>query len=144
MVSATSLGQRRPAHVRAPKASYDPLHERAKLFADRLWERAMDIANTLAPEVPHDQEPLDPFDQWQLLESVAISLNPATWDRPDAINDLYNLRMQFLPQADNAWLKVLAQRRAAQHGRFRQHRAGVQVGPGERHDRQRQPRAVHR
>lgn len=101
---AYASGQHRSTARRAQASSYDPLKERAKLISDVLWERAKNIAKVLAPDVPADQQELDPKDQWMLLERVAINLSPEAWDDPNAIRDLYQLRKQFAPQLAFPWL----------------------------------------
>lgn len=91
-----------------PKSSYDPIKERAKIVADRLWEKAVELANILAPDVPADHEQLPDEYQWMILERVAQSLSPQSWDDPDAILDLYRLRRKFAPMVAYEWLKDIA------------------------------------
>ena len=95
---------------RKPKPQYDPIKQRAKMVADLLWERAMEIANILAPDVPADHEVLPDDIQWEILEKAASSLSPAAWDDPDAILDLYRLRKKFYPELAYPWLVDHARR----------------------------------
>lgn len=101
VVSAVNLygqsgrGKRPQSRKRAKRTQYDPINDRAKLVADTMYERAKLIANAIAPDVPADSEPLDDFQTWMILESVAMNLSPVAWDEPDAIADLIRLRKQF-------------------------------------------------
>lgn len=101
---------------RASKPGSEPLRDRAKFLADVLYERAKNLAETLAPEVPADAEPLDPYDQWNILEAAAAAFSPAYWDEPEALDDLYKLRKQFMG-VDDEQLKALA-KEAKQRKRF--------------------------
>lgn len=85
---------------RASKPSSDPLYDRAKHVADILFERAMNLAKVFAPEVPADTEQLDEYDQWNILEATAAAFSPGYWDDPDALDDLYRLRKQFMGVED--------------------------------------------
>lgn len=98
---------------RKPSPVYDPLKVRAKALSDQLWERAMEIARVLAPDVPVDHVELDERQQWILLERVALNLSPFVWDDPDAIRDLYMLRKKFIPKAADPSLLEYAQRMAS-------------------------------
>lgn len=115
--SATRTGSTGTPQRRAPKPSYDPLKERAKLVADQLWERAVAVAKVLAPDVPADQEPLPEWDQWMVLERVAMQLSPAAWNDANAIEDLFKLRKLFAPQMAEEWMPIAAKyRRKEQAG----------------------------
>jgi hypothetical protein len=93
---------------RGDKPQYDPIQKMAKQLSDIMWTRAKDLAQVLAPEHPHDQEPLSDFESWMLLERVAMAVSPNVWDDPNALSDLYKLRGQFLPSAPRDHLKLLA------------------------------------
>ncbi|GIV04052.1 MAG: hypothetical protein KatS3mg015_2882 [Fimbriimonadales bacterium] len=100
---------------RKPKPQYDPIKQRAKMVSDLLWERAVEVAKILAPDIPADHEVLPDDMQWQILERVASSLSPAAWDDPNAILDLYRLRKKFYPELAYPWLVDHARRvRSAQ------------------------------
>lgn len=73
----------------------NPLDRRAKLIADKLYERAKKLADALAPERPTDTEELPEDVTWRILEDAATALSPAFWGEPDALHDLYRLRKQF-------------------------------------------------
>lgn len=112
MAEYSAVAAARRPKTRAKRPSYDPIETRAKWLADALWESAMKIANVLAPQNPVGQQELPPFDQWVLLETVAMNLSPGYWDEPSAIEDLYKLRTQFLPPKEKwEWLQVLARER---------------------------------
>ena len=97
---------------RASKPRYDPLYARAKDMADHLWEKAVYLASTLAPDVPADAEQIPEWDQWQILEATAGVFSETYWDDPDALEDLHRFRQQFLKR-DDEYLKVLAKRAKA-------------------------------
>lgn len=105
--SAVNPGAPKATTRRAAKPSYNPLYERAKMLADELWERAQRMAEALAPEIPADTEPLDEWDQWQILQATALSFSPGYWDDPDALEDLYRLKLQFTGRDDRE-LQALA------------------------------------
>lgn len=98
---------------RSSREAYDPIMERARMVANELWERAVNISEVLAPDEPTDQEELPSREQWMLLETVAVNLSPNAWDDPDAVMDLYQLRRAFDPARDHEPLKQMsmAQRR---------------------------------
>lgn len=104
--SAVAHGRRAQRNRRPNQPGYDPLSRRAKLLADMFWERAMKLAEALAPDEPTDQEPLTDHETWMLLEGVGTSLSPMLWDDPDALDDLYRLRKMFMPQLANEGLKI--------------------------------------
>ena len=89
------------------KPQYSPLHETAKMVADVLYERAKAVVEALAPDQPHDAVPLDPYDEWNILEATAASFSAGYWDDPDALEDLYRLRKQFAGY-DDMELRALA------------------------------------
>lgn len=93
---------------RQPRGQYDPIAERARLLSMKVWEVASDIAEALAPEHPLDMEPMDPHDQWLLLESVAVGLPVEHWDDPAALNDLYDLRKKYMPELATDRIRALA------------------------------------
>lgn len=89
------------------KPGLDPLYDRSKFVADVLWERAVELARVMAPEVPADSEALPEYDQWQILEAAAAAFSPGYWDDPEALEDLYRYRKQYLGTEDEQ-LKALA------------------------------------
>lgn len=105
--SAVNPGTPKALTRRGPKPAYNPLYERAKMVADELWERAQQIAEALAPEIPADAEPLDEWTQFQILQATALSFSPGYWDDPDALADLYRLKLQFTGRDDRE-LQTLA------------------------------------
>ena len=80
---------------RARRTQYDPITERAKLIADLMYERAKNIAEAMAPDIPADSEPLEDHEVWLMLEEVALNLSPVAWNEPEALADLIRLRKQF-------------------------------------------------
>jgi len=92
---------------RGSKPQSDPMYDRAKMIADQLFEKAKAIASVLAPEVPADTEELDDYDAWNILEATATEFSPGFWDDPDALDDLYRLRKQFMG-VDDMQIKALA------------------------------------
>lgn len=99
---------RRESSRRAARQTYDPMAHRAKLLSDLLWERAKKLASILAPDEPADQEPLDDFEAWMILEHAAVAISPMTWDDPDALTDLFRLRRLFAPDLASESLKLRA------------------------------------
>jgi len=85
---------------RGSKPAYNPLHSMAKTVADEAYERAMKVAELLAPEQPTDTEPLDDFDQWNILQMAAVSFSPGYWDDPEALTALYDLKKKFTGRED--------------------------------------------
>lgn len=65
------------------------------MLADIMWERAVKLAETIAPEVPTDAEPLDEYEQYLILERTSLLLSPGYWEDPDALDDLYRLRKKY-------------------------------------------------
>lgn len=82
------------------------------MLADILWEKAMKLADVIAPEHPLGTLQMEPAEQWQFLEAVAMELSPTYWDDPDAIKSLYDLRKRFAPQLATPALAKLAQAQA--------------------------------
>lgn len=93
---------------RGQASTYAPLHDRATFLSNEMWERAVKIADIMAPAEPTDQEEIEPREMWMLLETVASNLSPSAWDAPEAIDDLYKLRKQFMPDRDHEALKDYA------------------------------------
>lgn len=92
---------------RGKRADENPLYEQAKHVGDVLFERAKALVDIIAPERPVDAEPLDEYEQWEILERVAQTLSPGAWDDPDALDTLFRLRRRFAGSEDE-WLKTLA------------------------------------
>lgn len=108
MASSLYRAPRRTGQTRRQRSAYDPLRENAKLIADTMWERAMEIAKIFAPDIPTDAEELPEEMQWLILEVTAMNLSPESWDDPAAIQDLHRLRKQFAPSVPGDDLPVLA------------------------------------
>jgi len=90
---------------RATKPEAAPLYDFSKSVADVLWERAQKLAEVLAPEQPVDTEPLPERDQFDILMGAAAVFSPGFWDDPEALEDLYRLKLQFMGREDPALLE---------------------------------------
>lgn len=86
-----TIGHRRPDRPEMGTIAQD-----VKMLADRLWEDAMGLAKGIGGEHPADAEAIEPKAQWEMLELVAIDLPPVAWTDPNALEDLFKLRKQFL------------------------------------------------
>ena len=108
-----------PQRKREPVA-YDPIAEGSKTLADVLYDDAYKLSLVLAPDVPSDTEELDSRLQWQVLETLALTRSPHTWEDPDALEDYLRLTKQFMP-ANSERLEylrpVIALRKVEQKGR---------------------------
>ena len=101
MISAVNYsrpGKRGQKRGRKPVST--DLYDLSKMVADRMFEDAQKLAEALAPERPADAEELDEFDQFQILMTAATFFSPGYWDEPDALEDLYRLKKQFLGRED--------------------------------------------
>ncbi|MEY4761915.1 MAG: hypothetical protein RLZZ200_1771 [Pseudomonadota bacterium] len=102
----------RSANRRGQRQQPNPMYDRAKMIADEIWERANRLAEVLAPERPTDTEPLDDFDQFQILQTAAVSFSPGYWDDPNALEDLYRLKKQFTGRDDKQLLEFAKEAKA--------------------------------
>lgn len=101
---------RRPGNRRGRAPKYDPLMTRAKLVADELWERAMRVAEIMAPEEPSDAEPLDDLTTFQILQTLATNMSPEFWDS-GAVEDYHRLLGMFAPEVPREHLPEIARMR---------------------------------
>ena len=85
---------------RGTRSQTDPLYVRSKTVADQLFERIERLVDMLAPERPTDTEPLNEFDQFNILQLAAVIHSPGYWDDPEALTDLYRLKKQFTGRDD--------------------------------------------
>ena len=77
------------------------------MAADQAWEKAMAIADVIAPENPIDTEQLDEALEFEILQTLAINLSPEFW-QSDAIDDYYRLLGKFMPEVQREHLKPIA------------------------------------
>ena len=89
-----------PTKRRANKPKENTLYDDSKTLADMMWEDAVRLAEALAPEVPTDAEELDEFSQFNILMMAAAEFSPGYWDDPDALEDLFRLKKQFMNVED--------------------------------------------